>query len=251
MTRIEICLDDIEGAVVAEACGAARIELCAALGVGGLTPSIGTVETVLATVSTLGVQVLVRPREGDFVYTRREIEAMCADIQAVSAIPAPAAVSVGFVLGVLTPNNEIDVEAMRALLDACGHAPVTFHKAFDQTTDLSASLDALVALGVGRVLTSGGIASAIDGADVLAGLVQRAGDDLVVMAGGGVRAANVAEVIERTGVAEVHLRAAESIASASIHRSEEFGYDLGSRLVTSARMIDELRCALPREAPGT
>ncbi|TAM70418.1 MAG: copper homeostasis protein CutC [Microbacteriaceae bacterium] len=246
MTRVEICLDDLAGAVLAETCGADRIELCAALGVGGTTPSIGTVEAVLGSVRSLGVQVLVRQREGDFVYSRAEIAAMCADIVTVRELHPPAGVTVGFVIGALTPYNTIDVRVMHELLDACGGAPVTFHKAFDQTQDLFASLETLMTLGVQRVLTAGGTSAAVDGQAALADLVRRAGEELVVMAGGGVRASNVVELVGRTGIKEVHLRASGWTPSASAHRNAEFGYDLGRRLVTSAEVIAELKAALRR-----
>jgi copper homeostasis protein len=185
----------------------ARVELCAGLIEGGTTPSIGMVRTVLTHIATADVQVMIRPRGGDFRYTATELAVMLADIAAVRAAAADAAKPVGFVLGALTLDDEVDVAATRSLVDACGDAPVTFHKAFDATSDLGRSLDALVEVGVQRVLTSGGAARAVDGISALAGLARRAGSRITVIAGGSVRPDNVAHIVARTGVTEVHLRA--------------------------------------------
>ena len=239
-TLVEICVDDAAGAAVAEAAGADRVELCAALADGGTTPSIGTVEAALGTVRRIGVQVLVRPRAGDFVHDRDELAVMRADVRALRRLGGP----LGFVLGVLTPDGEVDGPAMRMLLDECGDAPVTFHRAFDATRDLPAALDALLELGVARVLTSGGRATALEGAAELAGLVGRAGDRMAVMAGGSVRAGNVAELVARTGVREVHLRAAVDVPGRSRHRNPHLPYDSGVRTTTSPAIVRALRAAV-------
>jgi len=241
VTLVEVCLDDVAGALVAESAGADRVELCAGLADGGTTPSIGTVEAVLGTVRRVGVNVLVRPRGGDFVHTPDEVAVMCADIRALQRLRGSSPVPVGFVLGALTPDGEIDVPTLRTLLDLCGDAPVTFHRAFDATRDLPAALDVLAGLGVARVLTSGGRATALEGADVLASLVERAAGRIVVMAGGSVRGGNVAELVARTRVPEVHLRAAAVVAGASRYRNPQLPYDTGERSVTAAGPILDLR----------
>lgn len=242
MTVLEICLDDIAGAILAERCGADRIELCSGLSEGGTTPSIGTVRTVLESVEHIGVQVLVRQRAGDFVYSPAEVDAMCADIEAIAALRTPPLVDVGFVVGALTPDGVIDQAATKRMLRAAGDAPVTFHKAFDETPDLSRSLDVLIELGVQRVLTSGGPSTATDGADVLGRLVRQAAGRIGILAAGGIRPHNVAEVIARSGVSEVHLRAAAPVASASLTASN--AYDSGSRMATSTEIIDDMLRAL-------
>jgi copper homeostasis protein len=213
---VEICVDSVDGALAAERAGADRIELCAGLVEGGTTPSIGTIRVAVETVRRAGVQVLIRPRGGDFLYSAAEVEAMLADIEAVRALAS----DVGFVLGALTPNGEVDVETTARLIEACGAAPVTFHKAFDLTRDLTRSLEALISLGVGRVLTSGGRPHAVDGAAMLARLVQLAGTRIRVLIGGGVRAANVAHLLAETGAQEVHLRAARTVGSPMRYRRE-------------------------------
>jgi glucokinase len=207
MTVVEICVDDLEGALIAQRGGADRIELCADLIEGGTTPSIGLVDSVLGAVDSIGVQIMIRPRGGDFVYSETELQVMCADLRAIGRLVAGSRMPVGFVLGALTRAGTVDVAAMRRLLTAAGAVPVTFHKAFDATADLVEAFDALRDLGVGRILTSGGAATAADGARMLRLLVDRANGVPAILAGGSVRATNVAELIAATGVHEVHLRA--------------------------------------------
>lgn len=204
---VEICLDNVAGAVDAEQAGASRVEVCAGLSEGGTTPSIGLVGTMLERVSRIGVQVLVRPRAGDFSYSDAEIAVMLADIQAIRALPRPPGVEVGFVLGALTPDGDVDLAAMRRLLAGCTGCPVTFHKAFDDARDLPATLETLVALGVDRVLTSGGAPTAAEGADMLADLVRLSRGRIRILLGGSVRAHNVADLLAATAAPEVHLRA--------------------------------------------
>lgn len=207
MTLLEICLDDVDGARVAESAGADRIELCADLGSGGTTPSVGTIEAVLETVRHVGVQVLVRQRPGDFVYSPQEVRAMELDVRAVVAAGAGATVDVGVVVGALTSAGTVDREVTARLVAAAAGAPVTFHKAFDECVDQLQALEDLADLGVHRVLTSGGRSTAREGAGRLRELVTAAAGRVTVLAGGGVRADHVAGLVTDTGVAEVHLRA--------------------------------------------
>ena len=142
---------------------------------------------------------LIRPRGGDFVYSRPEVDAMRRDIY----VSLPLGVS-GFATGALLADSTIDVERTRALVKAAGELPVTFHRAFDFTPDLATALEQLIDAGVRRVLTSGRAPTALQGANVIAELVERARGRIIVMAGGGIRENNVREVISRTGVSEVH-----------------------------------------------
>jgi copper homeostasis protein len=215
---VEICVTSVEDAVVAEAAGADRVEVCSALVEGGITPSAGLVRSVLAVVSKVGVQVLVRPRGGDFVYSRTERAVMRADIEAVLALPRPHGTEVGFVVGALTEDGEVDAGVTAELISACGGAAVTFHRAFDFTVDRRRALALAADLGARRVLTSGGGQRALDSVDALADLVHRAGDSITILAGGGVRADNVHQLVERTGVREVHLRAAHEQPSPVLYR---------------------------------
>ncbi|MGO4533764.1 copper homeostasis protein CutC [Leifsonia sp. 2MCAF36] len=235
MTVVEICLDDLAGVRVAEEGGADRIELCAALGEGGITPSIGTVAAALSAATRIGIQVLIRQRPGDFVYDDAELQAMVDDIHSIRALPSPAQVTVGFVIGALRADGRIDMEATRRLVAACGYAPVTFHKAFDQVVDRTQALEQLVELGVGRVLTSGGAPRVTEGTDELKALVEQAGDRIVILAGGGVRPANAADIVARTGVREVHLRAPRIVTT--VGAGAPTAYDTGEREVTSADVV--------------
>jgi copper homeostasis protein len=201
MTLVEICVDDVGGAAAAAAGGADRVELCAGLAEGGLTPSGGFVASALAQAPGLQHHVLVRPRAGDFVYDDAELDVMCADIEALRPR------GVGFVIGASRPDGELDERALIRLLAACGDAATTCHKAFDSVPDPRRALDLLLDLGVGTVLTSGRPGPALDHLDVLADLVTRAAGRIEVMVGGGVRPANVRRVLEATGAPAVHLRA--------------------------------------------
>ncbi|TQS41166.1 copper homeostasis protein CutC [Cryptosporangium phraense] len=224
MTLVEICLDDVEGARVAEAAGADRIELCADLLEGGITPSLGMVTAVVEATARVGIQVLIRPRGGDFVYSADEVAVMLTDIRTFSHFPR-----VGFVLSGLTPAGLVDVEVLRPLLDACAGAPVTFSRAFDDVADQFAALDTLAGLGVARILTGGGPGSASAGRNRLRELVSYGGDRITILAGGSVRSPNVAELVAFTHVAEVHLRAMA---------------EAGGRLRTSADEVRAVRAAV-------
>jgi copper homeostasis protein len=207
MTLVEICHEDLAGAAIAETCGADRVELCTGLAQGGTTPSLGTVSTVLASIRTIGLQVLIRQRPGDFVHDVAEVNAMVSDIAAIRALPRPTGVTVGFVIGALTGDGRVDVPATTRLRRACGTAPVTFHRAFDAVANQVEALETIIDLGLDRVLTSGGQLTAGAGITHLADLVERADQRISVLAAGGIRAHNVAEIVRRTGVSEVHLRA--------------------------------------------
>lgn len=244
MTILEVCLDDIDGALVAQTAGAERIELCAALNDGGITPSLGTTATVLASLTSMTVMVLVRQRGGDFVYSAAELDAMIRDIRSMRDLPRPAGVRLGFVIGALTPAGDVDVTATAALVEACAPHPVTFHKAFDLTADRAAALETLIDLGIARVLTSAGAATVLDGAQGLAALVVQAGERIAVLAGGGVRAHNAREILERTGVSELHFRAPAEVPSLGHQGGAAALYDSGSRTVTSSTMIHDIRAAV-------
>lgn len=207
---VEVCVDDLDGALVADREGADRIELCADLLEGGTTPSMGTILAVLDAVERVGVQIIVRPRGGDFVYSEAEVDVMCRDLRAIAEAAAGARTPVGVVVGALTADGEVDAAALRRLIDAAAPLPVTFHKAFDATSDLLAAYDVLAAAGVERVLTSGGPHPALQGVEVLAELVRWSRSEPAaptVLVGGSVRPANVREILEATGATEVHLRA--------------------------------------------
>lgn len=199
---IEAAVESLDDARAAIAGGTHRLELCADLDAGGTTPARSLVTEVLADVM-VPVLVMIRPRPGDFVYTRAELDRMRDDVGIALQLGAA-----GVVLGALDTSRRVDTVATRELLAAARGRPVTFHRAIDDTPDVLEAIDSLAALGVARVLSSGAAPTALDGIDTLAAMVERAGDALKIVAGGGVRAGNVAEIVRRTGVREVHARCA-------------------------------------------
>jgi len=197
---VEAAVESLDDALAAVTGGADRLELCADLDAGGTTPARALISAVRTRVQ-IPVLVMVRPRAGDFAYSRAERDRMRDDV--AHALDLDVA---GLVLGALGPASRIDAAAMRELLAVARGIPVTFHRAIDETPDLLASIDTLASLGVARVLSSGGAASALEGAEVLREMVERAPASLNIVAGGGVRAWNVASVVQRSGVREVHAR---------------------------------------------
>lgn len=206
---IEACVDSVASALSAERGGAKRVELCDNLFDGGTTPSAGMIVAVKAAVR-IPVFPIVRPRGGGFVYTSDEVAVMRLDIEAARMLGAD-----GVVIGALTRDARIDADQVRPLVDAAGAMPVTFHRAFDLVRDQDQALEELMRLRVSRVLTSGGAAKAIDGVERIAALVRRAGGQIAIMAGGGVREETVQEIVHRSGVGEVHVRGTKLVRTAN------------------------------------
>jgi len=210
--RLEIAAQDVEGVRVAHAGGAHRVELCQALTVGGLTPSVGLAE--LATAVGPEVHALVRPREGGFSFSATEVSVMVRDVEAL--IDAGAT---GVVVGALDADGEtLDRHAMKALVRAAEGRPVTVHRCVDvllgvYRRDPAALVDELGALGVRRILTSGGAPRALEGLDVLAALARAAEGRIEITAGGGVRPEHV-PALAAAGVDAVHLSARAVVSDA-------------------------------------
>lgn len=199
---IESCVTSPREATASLEAGADRLELCTELEVGGLTPPMHLVEQVRDG-HECPVHVLVRPRPGDFHFSTTEIAAMCRSIADLAADGVP-----GIVTGALDRSGAIDPWAMEELLAASEGAAVTFHRAFDELSDIGAGLDALMSLGIERVLTSGGARSAWEGREALRDLVRASDGATTILAGGSIRADHVRDLVAETGVAEVHARAA-------------------------------------------
>lgn len=197
---VEACVDSVASSLAAERGGARRLELCDALFDGGTTPSAGMISACKAAVS-IPVFVMIRPRGGGFAYSDAERDVMRRDVVVARELGAD-----GVVIGGLRPDGSVDVALVRSLVEAAHALPVTFHRAFDLTPDLAASLAALADAGVQRILTAGGASTAAEGATALAELVRQAGSRVVVMAGGGVREENVRSLVSVSGVREVHVR---------------------------------------------
>lgn len=207
---IEAAVESLDDALAAVDGGADRLELCANLADGGTTPSEALIADVVERVA-IPVFVMIRPRGGNFVYSTTELEDMRRSIDHARELDVD-----GFVFGVLNTSNRIDAIRTQSLVDMAGDLPVTFHRAFDRVADQIDALDMLIDLGVSRVLTSGGAPTAPEGMAALRELVEIAGDEITILGGGGVRFQNVLELVEETGLTEVHARCesqAERIAA--------------------------------------
>jgi copper homeostasis protein len=233
----EICVDSVAGVRAARAAGAHRVELCANLLEGGTTPSRGMIRNARA-IAGIGLHVIIRPRGGDFLYDEDEFEIMAADIDAAKAEGAD-----GVVIGLLSAEGSIDTPRTRELISAARPLSVTFHRAFDMTRDPFAAMETLIDLGINRVLTSGQEASVLEGLPLIADLIRRAGDRIIVMPGAGITPRNAARIIAEARPKEIHFAALEPEAGGMRFRREHvyMGGELRApeydRLVTSGDII--------------
>ncbi len=215
---IEACVDSVPSAMAAEAGGAGRVELCDNMIEGGTSPSAGTIAEAKARLR-IPVFVMIRPRGGDFLYSDVEHDVMRRDIAHARDLGAD-----GVVLGLLDRGGAVDVERTRPLVDAARPLPVTFHRAFDVARDADEALDALVALGVERVLTSGLAPTAMEGIALIARLVQRAAGRLGILPGCGIDETNVQGLVDQTGVREVHVRGTSPVRSLMAFRNPRVSF---------------------------
>jgi copper homeostasis protein len=204
---LEVCVESVADVLLAEQGGADRVELCADLVEGGITPSLGSIRLAVER-AAIPVMVMVRPRGGDFIYDDVELEVMLRDVAAIKEVRAG-----GVVFGCLTPDGEVDRERTARLAAAARPLGVTFHRAFDMTRDPRQSLETLIELGVDRVLSSGQEPSVPQGLDLLRELVAQAGQRLVVMPGAGLLPDNVRCVADLTRARELHFAALRPIDS--------------------------------------
>lgn len=223
---IEVCANSAQSCVEAEAGGAARVELCAAIPEGGTTPSYGEIMMARELTSQIAIHVLIRPRAGDFLYTEAEVGAMLHDIKAAQSLRVQ-----GVVLGCLTPDGDIDEPLLDRLIAAARPLSITFHRAFDVCRDPHHALESLIRHGIDRVLTSGQEATAVEGIPLLRELVQQADGRIIIMPGCGVRANNIARIEAETGAQEFHTSARRVIESRMLYRNERV--PMGSTAVTS------------------
>lgn len=215
--KIEICVEGIDGLVAAQEAGADRVELCASLLEGGLTPSMGVIREALR-VATIPFHVIIRPRGGDFLYSELEFQSMLEDIKALRAMGVA-----GVVIGCLTADGQIDEARTRSLVEAARPMAVTCHRAFDMTRDYPEAIEALVRAGVDRVLTSGQRDTALEGIEILKDTAARAAGRIVIMACGALDVDTIAQVRRATGVDEMHFAALKTIKSPMAFRNPHVG----------------------------
>jgi len=210
---LEACVDSVEAAIAAQEGGADRVELCANLLEGGTTPSAGTIQRARKSLD-IGLNVMIRPRGGDFCYSGVEFEVMKLDIELAKKLEAN-----GVVFGILKQDGSVDTERTGKLVALARPMSVTFHRAFDMAYDPYEALEDLIKLGIDRVLTSGQEYSVLEGLDLITDLVQKADDRIIVMPGAGITERNMQKIIEQSGVKEVHVAAPMSAESRMEYRS--------------------------------
>ena len=211
---MEVCVDSIQSAINAEKGGASRLELCGCLGDGGTTPTLGMLHIVKESMK-IPIFVMVRPRGGDFLYSEHEFQVMKEDIASFKDKGAD-----GFVFGILTPDGDIDTRKVKELISLSRPLPVTFHRAFDMVRDPRASLEALITLGVDRLLTSGCELTVQEGAPLIKSLVEQAKGRISIMPGGGINEENLARILTDTEVREFHCSARVNVESRMSYRNE-------------------------------
>lgn len=232
---LEVCCGDIASVIRAREGGARRIELCSALEVGGLTPSASLIRTA----SSLGVEsvnVLVRPRRGDFLYSDAEKQLQLDDAACAADMGAT-----GIVCGALLDDGSIDVDFLRKIRRACGGLDFTFHRAFDFCKDPFDALEALIGEGCTTLLTSGQKPTAMEGCDLIARLVEKAAGRIDIMAGSGVNASNVRQLVDRTAADLVHASARECSGSLMRYRNPDLSLGNDDEWEIYVTSSDEIR----------
>lgn len=235
---LEVAANSVASAIAAQAGGAGRVELCAALESGGLTPSHAQVALARERLR-IPLYVLIRPRAGDFLYSDDECETMLRDIEACAALGCD-----GVVVGALDADGDVDRARCAALVAAAGNMGVTFHRAIDVSRDPLRALEDAIALGCERVLSSGAQPGAPAGAAMLREMVQRAAGRIVVMPGAGIDAGNIAALREATGAREFHASAKAALPSLARHAPAQALGMAGGEVRTDVEQVRKLVAAL-------
>lgn len=236
---IEVCANSTESCVEAQLGGAYRVELCAGIPEGGTTPSYGEIVTARDNIG-IKLNVIIRPRGGDFLYSDLEMASMLRDIEMAKKCGAD-----GVVFGCLTKEGVVDVEKNRALIVAAKGMSITFHRAFDVCKEPFEALETIIELGFDRILTSGQKSNAILGQSLLKELVERAGNRIIIMPGCGVNESNISGLARVTGAKEFHLSARQTVESEMIYKNCEVSMggtvciDEFKRDVTSAQRVEK------------
>ena len=236
---LEICAGSVTSCLAAQEGGAARVEFCDNLLEGGTTPSYGAIASARDKLR-IALNVIIRPRGGDFLYSDVEFEVMERDILACKKLGVD-----GVVIGLLTADGDIDAVRTKALVELATPLPVTFHRAFDVARDPFKALEDIIEAGCNRLLTSGQEASAPEGAALISRLRETAGERLVVMPGAGVRLNNIARLVADTGCVEYHTSGRAPFASGMRYRNERVkmggpGQDEYAIVETSADLVKQI-----------
>ena len=213
-SKIEICANSVESAVKAQEGGAYRVELCAGIPEGGTTPSFGDIRMARQLLQSTKLHVIIRPRGGDFLYSPLELEIMLHDIKVARQLGAD-----GVVFGCLTAEGNVDIPAMKMLMNAVGDMNVTFHRAFDMCQNPQEALEQIISLGCSRILTSGQEPNAVKGIPLLKELVKQADGRIIIMPGCGVNPSNILHIAEETGASEFHFSGRSTYESGMIYRN--------------------------------
>ena len=237
-TKLEIAVFSVEAAVTALKAGAHRIEFCENPQEGGTTPSFGSLKT-LRSFTTQPVFPIIRPRGGDFLYSRSEFEVMKADLLIVKELGY-----LGAVIGLLNADGSIDTKRTKELVDIAGPTmQLSFHRAFDRCKDPFIALEEIIATGCKRILTSGQVPNAADALPLLKELVEKAGDSIIIMPGSGVRSNNIKEIIQATGAKEMHSSARKMQASQMLYAKDSMKENLQATGVDAdeiKKMLEQL-----------
>ena len=252
--NIEVCCTSVNDVLEAWYGGAVRVELCSAISCGGVTPSYGLISDTVRTVKELlhssdasgaentdsgthrsfAVNVLIRPREGEFCYSAAEIDTMISDIRFCSEVGAD-----GVVIGALTPEGNVDMEVCRRLVDAAEGMSITFHRAFDACLDPFDALEKIIALGCDRLLTSGQRSDALKGSELIRKLVAQSGGRISIMPGSGIKPENILEIERVTGAGEFHSTARCAVRDLSRRHVPELGFEEPSAKLPASFLDDQ------------
>jgi len=238
--KLEICVDTVESAITAQEAGADRVELCDNLTEGGTTPGPGTIASARSNL-TIAINVIIRPRGGDFLYTDLEYDIMRRDIEYCGELGID-----GIVLGMLRSNGEIDIERTARLIELAQPMSATFHRAFDMCPDPMKGLEDVINTGADRLLTSGQKDKAADGIELISELVKKAGNRIIIMPGSGINNSNISMIARTSGAGEFHTTARKIVESEMIYRQS--GVSMGgvarvsefSRKVADRDMIRDM-----------
>lgn len=238
--KLELIAFTIQSCIDAQNAGAHRIELCDNPGEGGTTPSYGFIKAAREKLH-IELYPIIRPRGGDFLYSDDEFEMMKADISICKQLGCD-----GVVIGILHPDGSIDKKRCSQLVALAYPMGVTFHRAFDRTNNLPQALEDVIEIGCERILTSGGVPNAADGAGTLARLIEQASGRIIIMPGSGVRAGTIKELAEKTGATEFHSSARTNFASKMNYQREEMKEamsEVGLDVNEVQKIIQELKGA--------